>query len=117
MCINASVHIKRRAERKAARIAKQSKKNIINQKQEDNNVEEEQKIYFIGGAYYNKYSFNTYKLMNGIPIGKSFFSLSYDDNFDIIEGSFKIEKEFTGSGRFSSCCFKINNYIYVLGGC
>ena len=81
------------------------------------NVEEEQKIYFIGGAYYNKHSYDTCKVMNGMPIGKSFFSLSYDDNFDIIEGSFKIEKIFTGSGRYSPSCFKINNFIYVIGGC
>jgi len=81
------------------------------------NVEEEQKIYFIGGAYYNTYSYDIFIPMNGMPIGKTFFSLSYDDNFNIIEGSFKIEKEFTGSGRYSPSCFKINNFIYVIGGC
>lgn len=80
------------------------------------NVPEEKKIYFFGGGYYNRLGTDTNIKFNDIKVGCSFYSLSYDENFNIIKNPINYEERFKGTSRTNHCCFKVNNFIYVIGG-
>lgn len=77
---------------------------------------ENKKIYFFGGCYYDSYGFDTSKISFNIEIGKLFYSLSYDENCNLIDESFTICEEFPGTSRHQSNLFKLDDYIYLIGG-
>jgi len=78
--------------------------------------EKTRKLYFINGAIYDRKSFNTFTTVNGVPVGKSFFSLSYDEDNNIVPDSVEYISNFPGSPRMSPATHIVGNYLYVIGG-
>jgi len=75
-------------------------------------------IYFVNGCIYDSKSFNTHIIApyTNIPIGKSFFSMKYDDYNNIIPNSIEFINNFPGSPRLNSVVTIIDDFIYVIGG-
>lgn len=80
------------------------------------NYKKKKKIYFLNGSMYDRQSFNTFHCINNIQIGKMFFSMSYDDNFNIILGSLEYINNFPGLPRLKANVHVVEDYIYIFSG-
>lgn len=78
--------------------------------------EKERKLFFLNGSLYNRKSFNTFQEFNNVKIGKSFFSMLYDTDNNIIPNSIEYINNFPGSPRHNAITHLVGDYIYVMGG-